>query len=138
MTYLHLGITMGTTIMGTIKQSPSNESTWPLTNTNLAFSMVDSQSGLDEAYQFILFDQVFPIEFTLLNVQAISQSHDNVAFTVTISWYNNIVIWSQLIENTRIIKNDLNKVDFYVTLASKIKFRFSSLKKGCLALMFMF
>jgi hypothetical protein len=121
---LILGPKIGTTIIGTVHQTPLNQSTWPLVNSSLAFSIADEKTTLYQSYQFIIFDQSFPIQFTLLSINAITQSSQNIVFTVTITYYDGTTLWVGNTENNRIIVQTLNRLDMNLTITGKIKISF--------------
>ncbi|CAF4382413.1 unnamed protein product, partial [Rotaria sp. Silwood2] len=108
----------GTTILGKVQQTPLNQSTWPLAGKNLVFAIADQTSGLDESDQFIIFDQTFPIHFTLLAIKSINQSHQNVLFTVTITNHDGTVLWAAATENNQIIYGQLNRLNINVTITA--------------------
>jgi len=120
----NLGLEIGTTIIGTVYQTPSNLSTWSLAGSNLAFVLDDPVTKLAESDQFIIFDQTFPIQFTMLNVQSITENNQNVAFTVSITYLDGTVIWAATTTNKRIMYKQLNQLDIGLSIAGKIKFYF--------------
>jgi hypothetical protein len=120
----NLGLEIGTTIIGRVYQTPSNLSTWSLAGSNLAFVLDDPVTKLAESDQFIIFDQTFPIQFTMLNVQSITENNQNVAFTVSITYLDGTVIWAATTTNKRIMYKQLNQLDIGLSIAGKIKFYF--------------
>ncbi|CAF3913632.1 unnamed protein product, partial [Rotaria sp. Silwood1] len=118
---IYTGSKIGTTILGKVQQTPLNQSTWPLTGANLVFAIADQTSSLDESDQFIIFDQTFPIHFTLLAIKSINQSHQNVLFTVTIINHDGTVLWAATTENNQIIYGQLNRLNINVTITGNIK-----------------
>jgi hypothetical protein len=122
--FIILGPKIGTTIIGTIYQQPPYQNTWPLQGLNLAI-LVDNQAiNASQAVQFTIFDQTFPIQFTMLNLQKITANNQNIVFTVTITYFDATVIWDTITASTGILVGTLNKFNFYLARAGKIKIDF--------------
>ncbi|CAF1179487.1 unnamed protein product [Rotaria sordida] len=115
---IYIGPKIGTTIVGKVQQTPVNQSTWPLAGTNLVFTIADQTSGLDESDQFIIFDQTFPIHFTLLAIKSIKQNHQNVLFTITITNHDGTVLWIASTENNQIMYGQLNRLNINVKITA--------------------
>lgn len=114
-----LGPKIGTTIIGRILSTPPNMNTWPLAGSNLAIVVNSQVSGLSESIQFTIFDQTFPLEFSMLNVKKINANNQNILFVATISYLDGSVIWQALIESNKTIFNQLNRLDIAVSVAGK-------------------
>ena len=89
-------------------------------NSSLVFAIADEMTGLDESYQFIIYDQTFPIQFTLISVKAINRSHENVVFTVTITYQDDTLLWTGMTASQKIIFGDLNRISVDLSIAGKI------------------
>jgi len=91
---------VGTTIFGVLTSEPRNASTWPLVGSNLAFSIDDDANGIHKSYQFLIYDQTFPIQFTLINVQEITADAKNVSVSVIITFLDATPIWSSITQRS--------------------------------------
>ena len=89
-------------------------------NSSLAFAIADENTGLAESYQFIIYDQTFPIQFTLISVKSINRSHQDVAFTVTITYQDGTSLWTGITESNTIIFENLNRISVDLSIAGKI------------------
>ena len=108
-----------TTIIGTILSTPPNTNTWPLRGSNLALLVNNQATNLSESIQFTIFDQTFPLEFTMLNTQKITASNQDIVFIVTITYPDGTIIWQSMIQTNKTIFDQLNRLDIAVSIAGK-------------------
>lgn len=90
----------------------------------LDFTISHENTGLIGSNRFTIYDQRFPLQFTIFDTQAINESYQSIIFSVSISRSNNTVLWASTTENNRITYGVLNRIETRVVNAGKTKLEF--------------
>ena len=93
--------------------------TWPLKESNLALVINNQALNASESVQFKIFDQKFPLEFTMLNVKTITGNNQTIVFIVAITYPDGNVIWQSTIESNQIKHNKMNRLNIEVSIVGK-------------------